>query len=167
MSDALLAPVPCVHLYSALNLAQQGSFVAFGTNARGTFVNPSADPNDLHEDDHRVFEGTPVYIYPSRPELGNPGGLFKGPYVVAQATFVRWQQANKRGKHALGPHIRPESTLVPIVGDSEWDGFWEVAELKLLDVPKKLQCLHSRITKAKFKVGFKPERPMLIEAPDL
>lgn len=152
MKYALLAPVPCMHLPSALTVCAARGRVAFATNLETWFT-------DEDEDKLRPEEGWPVLIYASRPEIGDAGvnkGLFLGGRVPFAATYAGWTQANDKGRHPH-PELRPTTTET----DTATLGFWEVADLHRLDQPVRIADL--RIGKKRPAVGFVPRRAYVVQ----
>jgi len=154
MAQGILAPVPCVHLASAIATCAQHGRVAFGSNAVDVFE------RDLEP---LPWAGCRVLIYGSRPELH--GGEFKSfhrpGFVTYSATFVAWVRANPDGRHP-DPQLRPISTQD---NDTAVIGFWEVADLVRLATPIALTALTGK--RGRLKVGFVPEGPMAIDGDDL
>jgi len=151
---ALLAPVPCVHLPSALSICATHGKVAFATKLSTWFANED-------EIKLRPEEGWPVLIYASRPEIGDPDvnkGLFDPARAGFAAIYAGWTQANDQGKHPH-PEIRPTSTDT----DTEVFGFWEVSNLHRLENPVRL--LDLRIGKRRPAKGFVPRRAWVVQAP--
>jgi hypothetical protein len=151
---ALLAPVPCCHLGSALNLEkglQLENRVAFGSNAVDVFlqVGQSALP-----------KGLPVLIYASKPEFGDEAHLFKGPAVGVQARYIKWQPADSRtGRH-------PDETVRPLSTESDGPvfGFWEITDLQKMPFVRSLNLL--RYWGNLKKVQDRPRMPRLVDMPD-
>jgi hypothetical protein len=151
---AILAPVPCIHLASALKMAAVGGArIAFGTNA-ATFFEGDMQPGEL-----AIPPGTPVLIYASRPEFGAahlaPRGLDYG-FV---ATLVDWRRADRRGRHPEHEQVRPLSTD----DDGPAIGFWEVETLAKLPSAVPLGALRSNATMK--PITTPPRGPMLVRMP--
>ena len=118
--QAILAPVPCIHLFHALETCATYGRVAFGSDAASFF-----------EDDKgkSIFAvGTPVLIAASSPKFGHRE-LYKSGYATFRAEFAQWVAA-PQGKHS-DPRVRPPSTA----DDSSFRGFWEVTRLHVLSDP--------------------------------
>jgi hypothetical protein len=123
--QAILAPVPCLHLVGALEVIGKHGVVAFGSQAGFFFLN---------DDGECTFpSGMNVLITASRPELGH-AELYNHGYVNFRGNFIRWTFANSRGEHPK-PELRPVSTQ----HDTPFLGFWEVAKLQPLSPPIPLQ----------------------------
>jgi hypothetical protein len=118
--QAILAPVPCIHIFHGLETCATYGKVAFGSNAASFFED---------EKGKSAFDaGTPVLIAASRPKFGHDE-LYKNGYATFRAVFAQWV-AVSHGKHS-DPRVRPPSTA----GDSPFRGFWEVTCLHLLSDP--------------------------------
>lgn len=146
MKYAMLAPVPCMHLPSALELCAREGRVAFGTNKEDWF--------DL---DGKPEEGWPVLIYASCQEFGDPKKFFRPACASFAATLVGWTQANNQGKHP-NPEVRPPST----VDDTAWFGFWQVSDLHKPSAPIRFADLRRSGLK-KFAFGFEPHGPIVVQ----
>jgi hypothetical protein len=119
--QAILAPVPCIHIFHALETCAKYGNVAFGTDAVSFFTD---------EKRNQVFSAdTVVLIAASRPERGH-GELYKKGYANFRAEFDQWVPADPQGKH-LELRLRPPST----VGDGPFFGFWQVKGLHALSNP--------------------------------
>jgi hypothetical protein len=154
MQIALLASVPCVHLGSALAKFGDDATVAFGTDARSTFVND--------QELQLIASGTPVMIYASRPEFGGPASLVKPGNVTVSAVFDRWRKADQYGRHPEGSLCRPPSTLDTGHADDAFGGFWEVSHLKILAQPVPFASMRTYSAKRPFQKFFKPEYPIVV-----
>ena len=116
VQQAILAPVPCVHLVGALEVIGQHGVVAFGSQAGFFFLNKDRES--------KFPARTNFLITASRPELGHDEFYNHG-FVTFRGNFVRWTPANSRGEHPK-PELRPISTQ----RDTPFQGFWEVANLR-------------------------------------
>jgi hypothetical protein len=122
--QAILAAVPCIHIFNAMETCATYGRVAFGSDAASFF-----------EDDKgkSIFAaGTPVFIAASSPKFGHRE-LYKNGYATFRAEFAQWVAASQ-GKHS-DPRVRPPSTA----DDSSFRGFWEVTSLRVLSeaIPRK------------------------------
>ncbi len=123
----LLCPVPCDIIEDALHACRAHGRVAFGSQMVEMFYDPKTQ-------EQLIKEGRAVYIY-----VSSTGGKFdkkslthftpdKVTYI---ATYLKWSEADDRGKHK-NPAIRPKSALT----DTAVIGFWEVADLQPLPKSK-------------------------------
>jgi hypothetical protein len=125
--QAILAPVPCIHIFHALETCATYGKVAFGSDIVSFFNDDVGNP---------IFSvGTAILIAASRPERGH-GELYKNGYANFRAEFDQWVPADSQGKHS-DPRLRPPST----VGDGPFFGFWEVKGLHALSHPIPLKSL--------------------------
>ena len=150
----MLAPVPCIHLLSAVDVCQRERRVAFATNLEGWF-------EQQDDDSLRPEEGWPVLIYASRPEIGDKAAnqkIFTPSGVSFFATYAGWTQASAQGKHP-NPEIRPTSTET----DTETFGFWEVTNLCRLPRPIRFADLRVGARKVRPRVGFIPRRAYVVQ----
>ena len=116
----LLAPVPCLHLPSAMETCAIQGRVAFATQKAELFEADTA---------LTPASGWNVLIYASRPDLGVPQGYRNRVSRVSfSAVFVAWVRADRHGRHP-NPSVRPVSTE----DDTPVMGFWEIADLQPLD----------------------------------
>ena len=155
MQLALLAPVPCIHLRSALDQGVRNhQRTAFGTNASNSFIDKDGRPI--------VERGWQVLIYASRPETDEIPYLFRAEHVVVTAVFCGWDWARGKSREYVGDAVRPPTTLNEATKDTGWEGYWEVAELRQIKPLVHFKNLLSLPSGKKFKKGFVPERPMLV-----
>ncbi len=154
MGVALLAPVPSLHLKSAVETCAEHGKVAFGSMKA-----------DVFETVERDFGfGIPVYIYASTHH-GPPYDYAASGKVSLRGILCNVEPATAQGKHP-NPIYRPPSTF-----EAEKRGleiswcFWEVSDLSGL--PEK-----DRIPLTKFTAlgqtkplpsGFVPPGPMLVK----
>jgi hypothetical protein len=150
---ALLAPVPCCHLGSALH-SEHGfkpdERVAFGSNAIDVF---------MRDGQPALPSGLPVLVYASRPEFGDEAHLFKGRAVGVQARYIKWQPADNRGRHP-DKAVRPLSTEL----DGPAFGFWEITDLRKMAVIRSVNLL--RYWGNQKRIEDKPRQPRLVDMPD-
>ena len=127
MGVGILAPVPAVHLKSALLTCEAMGRVAFGSEAWEVFDKASTG----------YGSGLPVLIY-ATPHHGDPDHLSDAGYVRFRATYFGTKLA-QAGTHP-DPSIRPSTTLGPD-GDGRWSFFWEVSSLKHLPSPERIAIM--------------------------
>jgi hypothetical protein len=139
----ILAPVPCRHLDTALQM--QSERIAFGTDATHFFENEA------------IKKRTRVLIYASRKSAG-AAHLF----VSGCATFEAMYESclrTKTGNYPI-PDERPPST----VRDTPFEGFWVVSAFKKL--PKEQWVPFSKLTakdsNQPLKILF-PRGPMIVQ----
>lgn len=151
---ALLTPVPCCHLGSALH-PKKGfkpeERVAFASNAIDVF---------LQDGQSALPMGLTVLIYASKPEFGDEANLFKGPAVGVRARYIQWQPADSR----TGQH--PDKTVRPLSTETDGPvfGFWEVTDLRKMPLARPLSLLHYWGNHK--KVEDNPRKPRLVDMPD-
>src|SRR6266436_1099275 len=124
---AILAPVPCLHIFDALKTCAKHGTVAFGSQADFFF-----------QDEHkkcRFPTGTKVLITATRPELAH-SNFYKFGTANFRAAFVQWTKANDAGENP-SPQLRPLSTI----RDTPFFGFWEVSGLEEVIHPIPFQKL--------------------------
>jgi hypothetical protein len=141
---ALLAPVPRVHLHSALETVTPDGQAAFGTKARELF-------NEL--DQKRAGLPVDVYIYQSHPE-----GSFEGK-ATWHARYVRLEP----DRHESKPY-RPKSTETDSV---EGEVYWTVERLRQMQ-PTEYISVADFVGFGRSKPYgklFPPHRPLLVEHP--
>jgi hypothetical protein len=141
---ALLAPVPRVHLESALQTETPERRAAFGTKAWELF-------NVL--DKRRAGLPVDVYIYESHPE-----GSFEG-RVTWRARYIRLEP----NRHKAKPY-RPESTKSDTF---EGEIFWIVEGLRRMQPNEHIPVADFVGFGGKKPYGksFPPHRPLLVEHP--
>ena len=141
-AQALLAPVPALHIVSGDDVCRVHGSVIFGSDRWGLF------------EDHGVNEGAPVYLYASM--TGEKGA----PMVTWQAEFARvirhedlTSQDRKR---------RPSSTAGP--GESPWAVFWEVDRLRELESQERIPTgtFVGYKSGKQYKKNFVPEGPLIV-----
>ncbi|MCX6621571.1 MAG: hypothetical protein NTY38_10930 [Acidobacteria bacterium] len=141
---ALLAPVPLVHLESALETKTPDGQVAFGTKAWELF-------NKL--DERRAGLPVDVYIYESRPE-----GSFEGK-VTWHARYIRLEPDRGKAKP-----FRPKSTET-----DTFDGevYWTVESLRRMKPGEYIAVADFTGFGHRNPYGksFPPHRPLLVERP--
>lgn len=112
-----LAPVPVIHLPSALDVGRISSKVAFATEKALWFLDPKTGPS----------EGTEVFILASKTGL-EPGMTppFKVGFAVLRGTFVGFVGA-VAGRH-------PDRTTRPVSTATDFavSGFFEVTGLNAI-----------------------------------
>ncbi|MBS7539398.1 hypothetical protein [Ancylobacter lacus] len=115
---AVLAPVPAVHLTSALAVCAERGRVAFGTRDTDFFP-------DLAQE---YGAGIDVFVV-ATSGYGDPDGLAGRIFC---STFAGFVPADKRRGLHPDPSVRPYTTLDPADPDTPCFGFWEVSGLALL-----------------------------------
>lgn|ERR671918_60598 len=151
MGVALLAPVPSMHLKSAVETCIQQGKVAFGSMKTDVFEKLEVE----------FGFNIPVYIYASTHH-GPPYDYAAGGKISLRGLLCNVEPANAQGQHP-NPIYRPPSTFE---GTLEiWWCFWEVCDLSAL--PEK-----DRIPLTKFTAlgrtkplpfGFVPQGPMIVK----
>lgn len=158
---ALLAPVPEMHLLSALESisAQLDSDelppdhspkVAFGSMDFELF----GEVEKL-----RGGKAIEVIIYASNAKGEqplNPEATWRGVYVG----YV----GSRRGRYPGQSICRPKSTAAD---PPTWAVFWEVQELEQLKKPVPIGHLRAKNKKTNYQARFIPEEPVLIEYPPI
>jgi hypothetical protein len=125
----VLAPVPCIHLFTASGVPALASRVAFGTSQ------PDA-PN--------LPANAPVFICASHPEGAPPEALrlLRPGFATWTGTLLRVVRAvdggRRSGKHE-DPSVRPPSAEA---NDGPFQYFWEVSGLRQLPIPRALGDFH-------------------------
>src|ERR687891_595928 len=154
MGVALLAPVPSIHLKSAVETCIEQGKVAFGSMKA-----------DVFETVERDFGfGIPVYIYASTHH-GRPYHYAVNGKVSLQGILCNVQPDNAQGKHP-NPIYRPPSTFEPEKrGLEAWWCFWEVSDLS--ELPQK-DCIpltkFTALGQTKhLPFGFVPQGPMIVK----
>lgn len=111
IKSSFLAPVPYMHLDSAIEILQEKPFVLFGTEAFEFFRN--------------VEEGARVLIYRSHEDIGPIyyQGIYRG-YVSDPSEMKRLERNG----------FRPETTS----GES-WGMYWKCSDIQLLPHPIPLE----------------------------
>jgi hypothetical protein len=155
-SFAILAPVPEMHLLSAMEVmaqleSQQGdeqTKIAFGSMDFELF---------RKIDESRTGENVKVLIYASHSNAEQP--------FYSQ---VSWEGAyighvnSRNGRYPGKAKFRPPSTASD---KPTWAVFWEVQDLKPLACPIQVGSLIGLGKKSEYNSRFIPERPLLIEYP--
>jgi hypothetical protein len=95
-----------------------------------------------------------VYIYASHAEG------FRDPEVTWHARYVRSVDATEAGLHPRGMEIRPPAAL----SDTSFAVFWEVKDLRRLEVPIAIKSFTGLESDKPYK-SLPPEGPMLIKHP--
>ena len=141
---AFLAPVPCIHFQSALEMIKRGSVVAFGTNK---FPLDDVPPRT------RVL----FYISATGSETDPDARRLHVPphQVTFEGVFVTYTSA-KRDKHP-NPEIRPPSAFST---DDAWANFYEVERIREIERPVFLR--HLRWAGNKSKVEMPPRGPGIV-----
>lgn len=155
MGIALLAPVPSVHLKSAVETCIGQGKVAFGSMKTDVF-------DTLRRD---FGLGVPAYIYASTHH-GPPHHFAANGKVSLHGILCNVEPANARGRHP-NPVYRPPSTFEPETRGLEvWWCFWEVSDLRPL--PPKDRIPLTKFTalgqKRPLPSGFVPRGPMIVKA---
>jgi len=159
---AILAPVPEIHLLSAMEniarlkneLSDELIKTAFGSKDFELF---------RKVDELRGDQSIEVFIYASHSNADQP--------LNSQASwhglYIGHVQSH-HGRYPGNPKFRPPSTNTD---KPDWAIFWEVQELKPLDPldpldpPIKIGSLRGLDKKQCYKPRFIPEGPLLIEYP--
>lgn len=152
-SFAILAPVPEMHLLSALEtmekleneLSDETIKVAFGSMAFEVF---------RKADELRGDKEVEVLIYASNcvNQPLNSEAAWQGLYIG--------HGNSRNGRYAGKAQFRPPSTASD---KPTWAVFWEVKELKSLKAPIAVAALKALGKKTNFTSRFIPEGPLLIE----
>lgn len=126
LQKALLCPVPCEHIESALDACSRFGRVAFGSQMVEMFYGIG--------DKQLIPEGFPVLIYVSMSTSGpteHKKFLHHHVGLVAsyRASYLCWTMANPQGMHCH-PDVRPDSAREI---DTAVAGFWEVRDLQKLE----------------------------------
>lgn len=141
--QVMLAPVPSVHLASAIGVPELRERVAFGTSRMGVDQFPI---------------GIPVFIYASQPQ--HP--LYKGPVASWWGELGAIVRAVERGARS-GKH--PDRCVRPLTaedGDGPFIFFWEVLNLRELQPPRPLKEFKASGSTRPFG-GAVPEWPVLAD----
>jgi hypothetical protein len=143
----ILAPVPCVHLESALQLRSER--IAFGTDSTDFFP---------EKGERKVWKGLRVLIYASRKSAG-AAHLFVKACATFEATFETWLLADITGKHPISDE-RAASTVT----DTAFKGFWVVSAFRRLpeDQWVDFSKLKAQDSNQPLKILF-PRGPMLVQ----
>ncbi|MFT8246538.1 hypothetical protein [Roseomonas sp. BN140053] len=118
---ALLAPVPCIHIHSALPVIQAGGTLAFGTGKLEMFA-----------DSERVPPGIRALIYVSQTDGYKDVDAAKLAGGVLAGTYTGWTMADRRGRYAGDPAHRPPTAHRD---DTAWTCFFTVHDLRWCSVP--------------------------------
>jgi hypothetical protein len=153
MGVGILAPVPAVHLKSALDTCAAAGRVAFGSDAWEV----------LQRAGKNYGEGISVLIYPTHHH-GDPDRLSDPGYVNFRGVFHGITMAHG-GKHP-DPTIRPRTTIEGRSSDTAWAMFWEVSDLVHLSKEDRIAITDLTAERAHkpFVKGFVPLGPMLVKA---
>lgn len=108
---AVLAPVPRVHMDSALEVLEKLDFALFGSDAFEFFLKTEVGAKVLFYVSHESSKSEAVVSYE---------GVYKG----YESDPVKMRQLEKAG-------YRPSST----VNDGKWGGYWKVSGVKPLVQP--------------------------------
>lgn len=143
----ILAPVPCVHLASALK--KNSRRIAFGTDLIGFF---------LKNGDGKVWKRRRVLIYASRKSSGAAHLFVKG-CATFEATFETWLSADITGKHPV-----PDERAASTVTDTPFTGFWVVSDFNRLPEEQwvAFSSLKTIDSNQPLKILF-PRGPMLVQ----
>jgi len=155
-SFAILAPVPEMHLLSAMEtiaqLNQEGSDEKFKT-AFG-----SMDFELFRRvDELRVNKNVKVLIYASYSDTEQPFY----PQISWEALYIG-HVISRNGRYPGKAKFRPRSTASD---KPTWAVFWEVQDLKPMASPIEVSSLIGLGKKSEYNSRFIPERPLLIEYP--
>ncbi|WP_224095673.1 hypothetical protein [Nostoc sp. MS1] len=155
-SFAILAPVPEMHLLSAMEVmaqlaGEQGDEkpkIAFGSMDFELF---------RKIDESRTGKNVKVLIYASHSDAEQPF------YSQASWEAVYIGHVNSRnGRYPGKAKFRPPSTASD---KPTWAVFWEVQDLKPIACPVQVGSLIGLGKKSEYNSRFVPERPLLIEYP--
>jgi hypothetical protein len=151
MGVALLAPVPSMHLKSAVETCIQQGKVAFGSMKTDVFERL----------EHHFGFSVPVYIYASTHN-GPPYEYATSGKASLEGILCNVEPANAQGQHPKS-NYRPPSTFE---GAREiWWCFWEVSDLGVLPeedrVPLTKFTAFGRTKPLPF--GFVPQGPMIVK----
>ena len=138
---ALMCPVPCEHMESAIETCSRpDDVVAFGSQMQEMFF----DHKRSKEKRQLIDADTTVYIYVSLSGGANPAAVsryFDGKRITYIASYLEWRKPKcqfgiNTGFHPNDKH-RPGSTLGENGTDKDtvFMGFWEIRGLKELPVP--------------------------------
>jgi hypothetical protein len=149
MGIGLLAPVPAVHITSAIETYRRAGRVAFATNAIDVFA----------KIDEEYGAGIPVIIQPT-VRYGDPKGYARSSFG---ATYDRFVTADRSGRHP-DPAVRPDSALNPQDPDTPVLGFWEIVELRQLPSRIAFSTLTAKGKKTPLPKTFILHGPILVTA---
>lgn len=147
---AILAPVPSVHLASAIETCDREGQVAFGSNAWELFRQvEQMKKSDLVE----------VFIYPSLVDSGKPiemKACWHGLYLD--------HVPSRRGRYPGDKRFRPESALSE---KPTWAIFWDVCELTELSEDDHIPLSKFRGTdkKSDYALRTAPHSPIIVQYP--
>lgn len=142
--EALLTPIPAIHIEEGEAVFAEYGRVAFGSDAWELFDRLRQEGAD---------KGLPVLIYASATGSQSRSSPFALHKVVCSAMLDGFEEGHG-GRHKR-PHLRTKTALAT---DSSFVLFWEVVALKRLEPPINLNSL--RPLQAKGKTG-----KVLTEAP--
>jgi hypothetical protein len=142
---SLLVPVPEIHLLSGQDVCEQEGKVAFGSQDFEVFRKLDQDRND------RVVK---VFIYATLQD--NRSFI---PKVTWQALYIGHLDS-RRGRHPQGMKYRPATAATDA---PNFAIFWEVTDLKPLDVPLNISNFKAVGKKEAFQSRFIPEKPLIIQ----
>jgi hypothetical protein len=145
MGVGILAPVPAVHLKSALETCAKHGRVAFGSDAWEFFAKASLE----------YGEGIPVLIYAS-PSFGDPDKLATPGAVGFCGTYLGTEKA-RAGKHP-NPELRPATTVT----DTAWAVFWELGGLVQLAPSECIILSQFTAIGQKKPISMPPRGPLLV-----
>jgi hypothetical protein len=155
-SFAILAPVPEMHLLSAMEtianleheLSDETVKTAFGSMDFELF---------RKVDELRGNKSVEVLIYASYSDADQPldsEASWHGLYIG--------HVNSRNGRYPGKAQFRPPSTATD---KPTWASFWEVQDLKPLTSPRKIGSLKGLGKKSYYNSRFIPEGPLLIECP--
>ena len=142
----ILAPVPAVHLPSALETFNRENRVAFGTKATDLFQN---------------LRGKDVVVWIAASSTGAPVGGIEGieiGKIVASGKLDKTVDADEMGRHP-NINLRPKTAL----DDEPWHLFWEVTMLEKLSKTIAINGIISTKGKKLTKI---PLGPTQIKSPN-
>ena len=156
---ALLAPIPQVHLLSALEaIAAQLDSDELPPEHQPKVAFGSMDFEGFSEVEKlRDGKAIEVFIYASHVQGNQP--------LNPQVTWRGWYLGyvgSRRGRYPGNSLYRPRST---VSDPPTWAVFWEVQELELLKQPIAIGSLRGKNEKTNYPARFLPEGPVVIEYP--
>lgn len=155
-SFAILAPVPEMHLLSAMETITQLESELGNETVKTAFG--SMDFELFRKvDELRGDKSVEVLIYASHSDTDQP----LDSEASWQALYIGHVNS-RNGRYPGNARFRPLSTASD---KPTWASFWEVQDLKPLTSPRKIGSLKGLGKKSYYNPRFIPERPLLIEYP--
>lgn len=144
---ALLTPVPLQHLESGLDKCGETGLVVYGTDAAMALAEFASGVSD--------HVGADIFFYASEgASMGRPAATYHGKFAG-----FRGARAGRADKEWI--QHRPDSTS----GDSAWDGFYAVTELRKLNQPVPISQFSKWGAKRNLAPTFVPRGPTIVDAP--